>query len=178
MANKWWQRVFWAGNRVPVSRKRPTWRRSTLLQLETLEDRLVPSSWVVTTNTGTGNGSLPWAVTQANADTSPATITFSFTSATTITLTSTLTLSNTAQSITIDGSGGALDHHQRRRPGWSLLDQHRCYGRHRESDHHRWLDVLRRRSHLQPGHAHSAKLHAFQQFGLCRGRRRARWGFG
>jgi Right handed beta helix region len=80
------------------------------LQIERLEDRVVPSAWLVTntSNSATTSGSLPWAVAQANADTSNATITFDpsdFSSATTITLASTLTLSNTWYSITIDGSG-------------------------------------------------------------------------
>ena len=80
------------------------------LQIERLEDRVVPSSWLVTStsNSAATSGSLPWAVAQADADTSNADITFSstaFSSATTITLTNTLTLSNTAYSITIDGSG-------------------------------------------------------------------------
>jgi predicted outer membrane repeat protein len=80
------------------------------LQIEPLEDRVVPSNWLVTNtsnNAGT-SGSLPWAVAHADTDTSNANITFSstaFQGATTITLASTLTLSNTAHSITIDGSG-------------------------------------------------------------------------
>ena len=80
------------------------------LQIETLEDRVVPSNWLVTntSNSSSTSGSLPWAVAHANTDTSNADITFSptaFPSATTITLAATLTLSNTAHSITIDGSG-------------------------------------------------------------------------
>src|SRR5271170_2245712 len=80
------------------------------LGIEGLEDRVVPSNWLVTntSNSSSTSGSLPWAVAQANTDTSNADITFSataFPSATTITLASTLTLSNTAHSITIDGTG-------------------------------------------------------------------------
>jgi IPT/TIG domain len=80
------------------------------LQIERLEDRVVPSGWLVTntSNSSTTSGSLPWAVAQADTDTTNAAITFSptaFPTATTITLASTLTLSNTAHSITIDGSG-------------------------------------------------------------------------
>jgi IPT/TIG domain/Right handed beta helix region len=66
--------------------------------------------WLVTntSNSASTTGSLPWAVAQANAATNNAYINFSstaFPSATTITLAATLTLSNTAHSITIDGSG-------------------------------------------------------------------------
>ena len=78
--------------------------------VEGLEDRVVPSNWLVTntSNNAATSGSLPWAVSHADSDTSNANITFSspaFPNATTITLASTLTLSNTAHSITIDGSG-------------------------------------------------------------------------
>src|SRR5436190_963949 len=80
------------------------------LQIEILEARVVPSNWLVTntSNSEATSGSLPWAVAQANTDATDANITFSpsvFTSATTITLASTLNLTNTAHSVTIDGSG-------------------------------------------------------------------------
>ncbi len=107
-SKKWWQRAFSAWKRTPANRKRPTWRRSSPLQLEALEDRLVPSTWTVETAAATGVGSLAAALTSANGDSSPAIINFDpavFTTATTITLASTLTLSNTSQSITINGSG-------------------------------------------------------------------------
>jgi IPT/TIG domain len=92
--------------RQPMRRAKSLYR----LQIERLEDRVVPSSWVVTntSNSAGTSGSLPWAVAQADTDTSNASITFSptaFPNATTITLASTLTLSNTAHSITINGGG-------------------------------------------------------------------------
>ena len=61
-----------------------------------------------TSNNETIVGSLPWCVALANTDTSNADITFDpadFPTATSIILASTLALSNTAHSITIDGSG-------------------------------------------------------------------------
>ena len=69
-----------------------------------------PGGFIVTntSNSATVSGSLPWAVAQADTATSNATITFDaadFPTATTITLAGMLTLSNTAHSITIDGSG-------------------------------------------------------------------------
>jgi IPT/TIG domain len=80
--------------------------------LEILEERVVPSNWLVTntSNNAATSGSLPWAVTQANPDTSNANITFSpsvFFSGGTITLAATLNLTNTAHTITVDGSGYA-----------------------------------------------------------------------
>src|SRR5262245_56883139 len=83
-------------------------RAARRLVVETLEDRLVPSTWMVTSSSASGTGSLAWAVTQANSDTSPALVRFdssAFTAATTISISATLTLSNTGQAITIDASG-------------------------------------------------------------------------
>ena len=92
--------------REPLRKARPVLR----LWVEALEDRVVPSTWVVTNtnNSASVSGSLPWAVAQANTDTSIADITFNptdFASATTITLAANLILSNTSYSTTIDGTG-------------------------------------------------------------------------
>jgi predicted outer membrane repeat protein len=80
--------------------------------VETLEDRVVPSTWTVENANASGTGSLAAAVTSANSDTSPAIINFDpavFARATTITLTNTLTLTNTSEPITINGgSAGAI----------------------------------------------------------------------
>jgi len=83
-------------------------------QMETLEVRMVPSSWLVN-NTGGGNmstgtysGTLAYCVAGADGDSSAATITFDssvFSSAKTITLCSTLNLTNSSWPITIDASG-------------------------------------------------------------------------
>ena len=77
------------------------------LRIETLEDRITPSNWLVTDPSGNaGSGSandvtLPYAVANAvNGDT----ITFNLASPTTITLNATLTL---PQSVAIIGSGAA-----------------------------------------------------------------------
>lgn len=72
--------------------------------LEALEDRLTPSSLVVSTTADSGTGSLRQAITQANADTGVTdTITFSVTGA--IQLQSALpALTN---SMDIDGPGSA-----------------------------------------------------------------------
>jgi IPT/TIG domain len=92
--------------RKPLRRAKALYR----LQIERLEDRVVPSAWLVTntSNSAGTSGSLPWAVAQADTDTSNANITFDpadFTNATTITLAGTLNLTNTLFSITINGSG-------------------------------------------------------------------------
>jgi IPT/TIG domain len=104
----------WIKNVVQKWRSRPPLSKRTgrlfyRLHLEVLEDRVVPSSWVVTntSNSSSTSGSLPWAVLHANSDSSNASITFSpsvFYNGATVTLAATLTLTNTAHSITIDGA--------------------------------------------------------------------------
>jgi hypothetical protein len=80
-------------------------------QVEGLEDRCMPSSFLVSNLSGdpTTVGSLPYEVLQANKSATPAIITFTPGLAGTIGLSATLTVHNTtAQSITIDGSGASI----------------------------------------------------------------------
>src|SRR6266852_7070865 len=79
------------------------------LQVETLEDRVVPTTWTVTNLLGSGAGSLFHAVQSANSDTSPAIINFDptvFATPQTITLTTSLVLNNTLEPVTIQGPTG------------------------------------------------------------------------
>ena len=81
-------------------------RRNFIPQLESLEVRLVPSSWLVTntSNSASTSGSLPWAVAQANTDSGDS-ITFAGSlSGDTITLAGVLTLSS---NVTITGLGAS-----------------------------------------------------------------------
>ncbi len=115
---KWWQRVVAAWTQAPPRGRRPARRRSALLQIEPLENRLVPSNLIVTTSsdalshTGT---SLRDALALANTDAATGvsdTITFaSSLSGQTVTLVQgglTLSASNGTTTgtgtITIDGS--------------------------------------------------------------------------
>ncbi len=126
MANKLWQQVrsvFSAKRRSSRisrnARRRNNWY-STSLQLEALEDRLVPSNiWYVTSTAdtstavvGTGSpsgetasnsGTLPWCVSKAANGDSIFFDTGTFAGGATITLTSTLSIS---KNVTIDGSNG------------------------------------------------------------------------
>ena len=87
------------------------------LELERLENRIVPSTWTVTSTSSSAAtvGSFAYEVGKANTDTTAALINFSptvFTSNKTITIASAagLTLDNThGQSITIDGTGAGPD---------------------------------------------------------------------
>ena len=84
-------------------------KRHYRLQVETLEDRVVPTTWTVTNTAASGSGSLFAAVQNANSDTSPAIITFSptaFATPQTITLGASLSLSNTSEPVTIEGPTG------------------------------------------------------------------------
>src|SRR5262249_8823687 len=77
------------------------------LQVETLEDRVVPTSYTVTSILASGTGSLFQAVQDANSNTtSPSLITFDptvFATPQTITMAASLILSNTTQPVTIQG---------------------------------------------------------------------------
>ncbi len=79
------------------------------LHMDTLEDRVVPTTWTVTNTNASGQGSLAAAVQNANTDTSPAIINFSssvFSTPQTITLGASLTLSNATEPVTIEGPTG------------------------------------------------------------------------
>jgi predicted outer membrane repeat protein len=80
-------------------------------QIETLEDRSVPSVYFVNNLSGDPNtpGSLPYDVAQADNSATPATITFSLGLSGIIPLSATLTLNNVnGQPISIDGSDGNI----------------------------------------------------------------------
>ncbi len=110
----WWQRISSAWTRRPGRRKRAR-RPGAPLQLEALEDRLVPSSIVVTTNSDAVSHtgvSLRDAVAKANTDAvagNSDTITFNASlTGETITLSQgSLVLSGSGGTITIDGSVAA-----------------------------------------------------------------------
>ena len=64
------QTPAWVRNLIQswFARPRPQKKKSRRLQVETLEDRVVPSTWLVnnTSNSATTSGSLPWAAAQAD----------------------------------------------------------------------------------------------------------------
>ena len=109
MAFASWLRKF-----VPRRAERPIKprrRRGYMPQILELEERVVPSNWVVSNANASGAGSLAAAVASADTDTSAAVINFDptfFTSATTITISATLLLGNPTEPITIDGLGAGL----------------------------------------------------------------------
>src|SRR5262245_8179421 len=99
---------FWRRRR-PARAAKPAY--PTRLRLEQLEDRCVPSSFVVTNLSGDVNtvGSLPYELNLANGSGTPATIKFTQGLSGTIPLAATLLLNNsTSHDITIDGSGAHI----------------------------------------------------------------------
>ncbi len=105
----------WIRNRfcLPVTRPIRKAPRRTLLVLEVLEDRWVPSTFTVNNLLDDGSvGSLPWAVGQADSTAGANTITFDptvFATPQTITLVGTqLELSNTSGTQTITGPAAGV----------------------------------------------------------------------